>query len=227
MSYLNHVLEYFDLAQNYRNYQLSLIKKYLGKKILEVGPGRGEIIENFVGNNENQICLADIDKDLCNFLKDKFKNDNVRIINSDITDINEKFETILYMDVVEHIEDDKGEIKNAIKKLETNGYLINIVPAFQFLYSSFNKEVGHFRRYTKKDFIKFALDNKVEIVDLKYFDTIGFLILILNKLLKIKGDKNAKFGIALWNFLIPISRILDKIFFHSFGKSMICVYKKN
>lgn len=227
MSYLNHVLEYFDLAQNYRNYQLSLIKKYLGKKILEVGPGRGEIIENFVGNNENQIYLADIDKDLCNFLKDKFKNDNVRIINSDITDINEKFETILYMDVVEHIEDDKGEIKNAIKKLETNGYLINIVPAFQFLYSSFDKEVGHFRRYTKKDFIKFALDNKVEIVDLKYFDTIGFLILILNKLLKIKGDKNAKFGIALWNFLIPISRILDKIFFHSFGKSMICVYKKN
>ena len=227
MSYLNHVLEYFDLAQNYRNYQLSLIKKYLGKKILEVGPGRGEIIENFVSNNENQICLADIDKDLCNFLKDKFKNDNVRIINSDITDINEKFETILYMDVVEHIEDDKREIKNAIKKLETNGYLINIVPAFQFLYSSFDKEVGHFRRYTKKDFIKFALDNKVEIVDLKYFDTIGFLILVLNKLLKIKGDKNAKFGIALWNFLIPISRILDKFFFHSFGKSMICVYKKN
>ena len=226
MSYLNHVLEYFDLAQNYRNYQLSLIKKYIGTKILEVGPGRGEIIENFVNNKNKKIYLADIDKDLCKILEEKFNDKNVKIINSDIKKIDEKFETILYMDVIEHIDNDEEEVKNAINKLEQNGYLINIVPAFQFLYSSFDKDVGHYRRYNKNSFIKFAEKNNVKIVELKYFDSIGFLILCLSKFLKIKGNTKTKFGIQLWNFLMPISRLLDFIFFYSFGKSIVCVYKK-
>lgn len=227
MSYLNHVLEYFDLAQNYRNYQLSLINKYIGNKILEVGPGRGEIIDNFVKDKNKKIYLADIDKDLCKILEGKFNGKNVKIINSDIKTIDEKFETILYMDVIEHIEKDEDEVKNAIKKLEQNGYLINIVPAFQFLYSSFDKDVGHYRRYNKESFIKLAEKNNVKIVELKYFDSIGFLILCLSKFLKIRGNNKTKFGIQLWNFLMPISRLLDLIFFYSFGKSIVCIYKKN
>ena len=152
MSYLNHVLGYFDLARNYRNYQLDLIRKFVGGNILEVGPGRGEIIENFI-SADNKITMIDTDEEMCKIIRERFKNSDVKILNSNISSLEEKFDTILYMDVIEHIENDIKELDQAISKLNKNGKLVIIVPAFSILFSDFDKSVGHFRRYTKKIFL--------------------------------------------------------------------------
>ena len=63
-------------------------------------------------------------------------------------------------------------------------------------------------------------------MSLKYFDSLGFLILSLSKLFKFKGRNNAVIGIKVWNLLMPLSRLIDKLFFHQFGKSLICVIQK-
>jgi len=224
MSYLNHVLGYFDLARNYRNYQLDLIRKFVGGNILEVGPGRGEIIENFICA-DNKITMIDTDEEMCKVIRERFKNSDVRILNSNISSLEEKFDTILYMDVIEHIENDIKELDQAISKLNKNGKLVIIVPAFSILFSDFDKSVGHFRRYTKKNFFNYK-NSEVKLRNLKYFDSLGFFILFLSKILKFKGNSKAVFGIKVWNMLIPISRLIDKIIFHSLGKSLICVYEK-
>ena len=223
MSYLNHVLGYFDLARNYRNYQLDLIRKFVGGNILEVGPGRGEIIENFICA-DNKITMIDTDEEMCKVIRERFKNSDVRILNSNISSLEEKFDTILYMDVIEHIENDIKELDQAISKLNKNGKLVIIVPAFSILFSDFDKSVGHFRRYTKKNFFNYK-NSEVKLRNLKYFDSLGFFILFLSKILKFKGNSKAVFGIKVWNMLIPISRLIDKIIFHSLGKSLICVYE--
>ena len=135
MSYLNHVLKYFDLAKNYRTYQLDLIKNFIGNKILEIGPGNGEIIEHFI-NDERKITLIDNDTEMCKVLNEKFKDQkNIKILNSEINSINEKFNSILYMDVIEHIENDVEELDRACNLLSDSGKLIIIVPAFNFLFS--------------------------------------------------------------------------------------------
>jgi len=224
MSYLNHVLGYFDLARNYRNYQLDLIRKFVGGNILEVGPGRGEIIENFI-SADNKITMIDTDEEMCKVIRERFKNSDVRILNSNISSLEEKFDTILYMDVIEHIENDIKELDQAISKLNKNGKLVIIVPAFSILFSDFDKSVGHFRRYTKKNFFNYK-NSEVKLRNLKYFDSLGFFILFLSKILRFKGNSKAVFGIKVWNMLIPISRLIDKIIFHSLGKSLICVYEK-
>ena len=224
MSYLNHVLGYFDLARNYRNYQLDLIRKFVGGNILEVGPGRGEIIENFI-SADNKITMIDTDEEMCKVIRERFKNSDVKILNSNISSLEEKFDTILYMDVIEHIENDVKELDQAISKLNKNGKLVIIVPAFSILFSDFDKSVGHFRRYTKKNFFNYK-NSEVKLRNLKYFDSLGFFILFLSKILKFKGNSKAVFGIKVWNMLIPISRLIDKIIFHSLGKSLICVYEK-
>ena len=69
-------------------------------------------------------------------------------------------------------------------------------------------------------------NSEVKLRNLKYFDSLGFFILFLSKILKFKGNSKAVFGIKVWNMLIPISRLIDKIIFHSLGKSLICVYEK-
>ena len=226
MSYLNHLIKRFDLAKNWRSYQLSLIKKYINNKILEIGPGGGEIIENFV-NDKNQITLIDNDSELCGVLNEKFKNNkNVTIVNSNIKFTNEKYDTILYMDVIEHIEKDIDELDLACDRLTNDGKLVIVVPAFNFLFSSYDKDVGHYRRYEKKDFKNYVKNKNLNILSLKYFDSLGFFILILVKLFKFKGKNSTVLGIKLWNLMVPISRLIDKLFFHQFGKSLMCVIEK-
>ena len=228
MIYLNSVLGLFDLAGNYRKYQISLVKNFIKNTILEVGPGRGEIISHFAHDKKKKISLLEPDSENFEFLKKKFeKNPNVKVSNLFIADVQEKFETIIYMDVVEHIENHEEEILKAYSKLEKNGYLIFIVPAFQLLFSDFDRAVGHYRRYEKKFFKEFAKSNNIKCVKNHYFDSLGFFIVLIGKILKLKNNKTVSIGIKFWNLLIIFSRINDTLIFNAFGKSLICVYKKD
>ncbi len=88
-------------------------------------------------------------------LEHKFQsNEKIKIINSEFFSSNEKFDCFLLMDVIEHIENPKNLIKNLYDSLNENGKILINVPAFQHLYSTFDKDVGHFKRYTKSSFVK-------------------------------------------------------------------------
>ena len=109
--------------------------------------------------------------------------------------------------------------------MKSGGHLIFSGPAYQIFYSDFDKSVGHFKRYNKKDFIQFSKKSGLKIEKLIYYDSIGFIFLLVNKLFSLKSS-NLKLKISLWNLLIPISKIFDLITFNNFGKSLLCVYKK-
>tara|TARA_B100001287_G_C22629128_1_gene504138 strand:- start:545 stop:1234 length:690 start_codon:yes stop_codon:yes gene_type:complete len=217
-------LEHFDSASNFRRYQISFIKKFLVGSLLEVGAGKGGLATKYM-DLSNDITLIEPDKKLFNFLKKKFKKKKLSIQNISINKIKRKFDVIMYFDVLEHIKRDLQEIKLASKKLNKNGYLIFSVPAFQIFYSDFDRLVGHFKRYNKNDFLQFSKKNDLEITKLVYYDSIGFLFLILNKIFSLKQN-NIKSKVFLWNLLIPISKILDILTFNTFGKSLLCVFKK-
>ena len=65
----------------------------------------------------------------------------------------------------------------------------------------------------------------LKIEKLIYYDSIGLIFLILNKIFKLK-ETNLKHKIYLWNMLIPLSKIVDKLTFNKFGKSLLCVFRK-
>lgn len=90
------------------------------------------------------------------------------------------FVTILYIDVLEHIEDDKEELKKASCHLKPGGYLIILSPSLQILYSTFDAGIGHFRRYTKKS-LKSILPSSLKIERLLHLDTIGLLVSMGNR----------------------------------------------
>lgn len=228
MNYSGWELKYFDLSHNFRKYQYELIKDHLGKKILEVGPGSGMFAKKFLVKDSNEIHLTEINKDLHKLLIEEFQDlkKDVKIFSKKIENIDYTYDTICYFDVIEHIENHENEIKNALNKLNANGKLIIIVPAFNHLYSNYDKSIGHYRRYEKKFFLKFLKDNNLTYKLLFYFDCIGYFFLLMNKLINIKNEKKVSFGTIMWNLMIPVSKILDKILFHKFGKSLICVIQK-
>ena len=99
------------------------------------------------------------------------------------------------------------------------------MPAFQIFYNNFDKSVGHYRRYNKKDFKTFASKTNLKIQKLIYYDSFGLLLIILAKIFKI-SNKNLGKNIKVWNFFIPFSKILDVLTLNKFGKSLLCVFKK-
>ena len=226
MQYEGWELNFFDNAKNFRKYQLDLIRDYLGESVLEIGPGNGSFSKECVLINTKKLTLSELDTVHFQKLKKEFNLiDNVTVVQKKINELDEQFNTILYLDVLEHIDDHEQELKLALEKLKTGGFLVIISPAFQYLYSAFDHSIGHKRRYEKEFFLEFSKKNDINYEKIEYFDTIGYFFAVINKILNIKNSK-INFGVKIWNLLIPLSKILDKVFFNSFGKSLICIYRK-
>ena len=224
INYDGFELDSFDAAKKFRKYQIYYLKKYIKDPFLEVGAGQGGLV-NLYKKFTNDITLIEPDNKLFHILKKRFRKKNIKIKNQTIDKIKLKYQTIIYFDVLEHIKDDLKEIKIASKKIKKNGRLIFNVPAHQLFYNEFDKAVGHFKRYNKKDFKDIEKKTNLKIEKLIYYDSIGLFFLILNKVFRLK-ETNLKSKIYFWNMLIPLSKMIDKLTFNKFGKSLLCVFRK-
>ena len=227
MDYVGKELEIFDTAKVFQKYVYFLIKKYFKNKIFEVGAGLGSFTRQY-NNSYKEIYLSDLDKNNYLVLKRKFsKKKNIKINNQKINQINIKFNTILYLNVLEHIKKDKSEINLAISKLNSGGHLIILVPAHQKLYSKFDKAIGHCKRYN----INFFKNNKfknAKVEKLIYLDMVGYFLYFCNKIFFKEEIYPSKIKVFLWDkFFSPITIVLDFITNYKYGKNIICVYKKN
>ena len=132
----------------------------------------------------------------------------------------------MYIDVIEHIEDDKAELEKASNLLKQGGRIFIIVPAHQYLYSPFDKKIGHYRRYNKK-LLKSIIPNYMTIEKLYYLDSVGFFLSLFNKIFLKQSMPTLK-QIQFWDkVIIPISKLIDPLFGFNFGKSLLVIAKKS
>ena len=217
-------LKFFDNAKNFRSYQFSLIKNYLNGSVAEIGPGNGTFYDFY----KNYINIVHLYEPSINFIYNlhKKKNHKTEIFNCYFIEKPKFYDAIIYMDVLEHIESDKNEVEKAFNSLKKGGKLIINVPAFSFLYSQFDKDIGHYRRYSKKSLNNLLTTFPFEEITMKYYDSIGFLLSFLSK--KINKDYRKNFGtkIKIWDSLIPIAKFLDLLLINRFGKSLIVICTK-
>ena len=139
--------ERFDDAKFHRKYCMSFVKKFIHGNVLEVGAGCGSFTRDYIDNKMNATLTETDNKNFEDLKKNFINNKNIKISNKTIFEIEDKFDTILYLHVLEHIEDDRKELKEVETKLNKGGHLIIMVPRHQKLYSNFDKSIGHFRRY--------------------------------------------------------------------------------
>ncbi len=217
-------LKYFDKAENFRNYQFKFIKPYIKGKIAEVGPGNGVVLKRYK-NFSNKIYLFEPSKNFNSKLK-KIKSKNVKIINKNFKKKNNFYDTIIYLDVLEHVKKDRKELIKAYSSLKKKGSLIINVPAFQHLYSQFDKDIFHEKRYSKKDFKNILKKINIKNYKIFYFDSVGYLLSLLSKFFTRNYKKNFSFKIKFWDKLIPFSIFIDKILFNKIGKSLLVIIRK-
>lgn len=230
IDYIGDELELFKNALNWKDYFSNKIAKSIHGDVLEVGAGIG-INTKFLARNPTKISswtLIEPDEKLARQIKGniaKLNIDNKTIINGTIkTVLDKKFDTIIYIDVLEHIKESQKEIELAKKCLKPNGHLIILVPAYNFLFNTFDEKIGHYRRYNKKILLK-EVNSKLTVVNLFYLDSVGFFASLMNKVI-LKKELPSLANISLWdNYMIPLSRLSDKLFLNSFGKSLIGVFR--
>jgi SAM-dependent methyltransferase len=230
-NYQGQELAFFEKAVNWKTYFSSYIKPFVGNSVLEVGSGIGATTRLLNDGSASKWILLEPDKEMNKILQRK-KETNSQFLNCLIRsetifqlNTSEKFDTIIYIDVLEHIEEDEKEMLKAKELLQPNGHLIILSPAYNFLFSPFDKAIGHYRRYTSET-LKNAMPPGLQLIQLKYLDSVGFFASLANKLF-LKQRYPSEKQIQTWDKrMIPVSKWMDKIFFHSFGKSILGIWRK-
>ncbi len=220
-------LKYFDSATVFREYQYKFIKKHISGKTCEVGPGNGVICEKYKRKCDN-ISLFEPSKKQFLILKKKFKNQKkIKIFNKFFKkSTTKKYNSILYLDVLEHIKYPRKEILKSYKSLKKNGKIIVCLPAFQHLYSQFDKDVGHYKRYSINSFLKEIKNLEFSSIKHYYIDSFGYFISLISKIFSKNYKSNFEKKIFIWNLLVNISKLLDLLCLYKLGKSLIIILKK-
>lgn len=228
-------LEVVADAQHFNSWMYKTILPYCHGNILEIGSGIGNISEQFLKDN-HRISLTDLRENYCQILRDKFKAyinlesvHQLDIIDPDFdTKHADKFETydsIYALNIVEHVKDDAQAIANCKKLLKPGGNLVILVPAYQKLYNGFDKELEHYRRYTQKTLDKLFTDNNLKIAHRQYYNFVGIFGWWFSG--NILGKKTIPEGqMKIYNSLVPIIKLIDKIVVNKAGLSVITVGAK-
>lgn len=224
-------LEAMSNAPNYHNWILDKFAPYIGNHLTEVGAGTGTFSTVVLDRFTKPMTLIEPSKDMIHLLREKIEHhplkSQVELIHNFTTSLKQipKTDTFFYVNVLEHIEDDLNELKWMYSNLESGGHICIFSPALPFLYGSHDKQVGHFRRYTRTD-----LKNKVEAAGFTlnkaiYFDFLGVPLWWINfVLLKMTMKPGAIEIYDKW--VVPILRTFEPHSILPFGKNLLLVAQK-
>jgi len=224
-------LELFARARHWKKYWADKIRPHLGKSVLEVGAGLGANTPFLLGpEQESWLCLepdSALTTQIPAALADLPERGIVTTRTGTLRDLaaTEVFDTILYIDVLEHIEDDLGEMRSALTHLQSGGKIVVLSPAHPWLFTEFDRALGHFRRYTRRSLMA-CTPAGATLVEIYALDSFGLMASVANKLLLHQSMPSAG-QIAFWDgCLVPISRWTDPLFGFSLGKSLVGVWQK-
>jgi 2-polyprenyl-3-methyl-5-hydroxy-6-metoxy-1,4-benzoquinol methylase len=151
---LHATLRRMAVLDRYNAFLFELIAPYVGQRVLEVGAGTGTITQFLRGRD--RVCATEFDSQYLQLLERRFEHDpqiRARMFDLDKpvpTDVAaQRYDTVICLNVLEHIEDDGAALRRMCEVLEDDGRLVLLVPAHQFLFGAMDSAIGHFRRYAR------------------------------------------------------------------------------
>jgi SAM-dependent methyltransferase len=216
-------------GQRYRQYQRDLIAPYVGRSMLEVGSGLGDFSEQFSGQLE-YLVVSDNDPYCIGKLADRYDGrgdvDVLELALPGEVPVRRKVDTVVMMNVLEHIADDAQALRDLAACLEPGGRIVIWVPGYMQLYGDFDRLVGHHRRYTPAT-LRQAVD--ASGLDLEMCRPVNFIggiawWLTVRRL----GVRHASPRLArIYDAtVVPVTRVIERVFCPPFGQSVLCVARR-
>lgn len=221
-------LESMANARNYYNWIVEEYEEYIQGKVVEVGAGSGTFSKHLLGQFPKELHAIEPSEEMYPILQ-AFgeKHTNVTTHNGFLVDhektIGKNVNTFFYINVMEHVENDIEEMKLVYSMLKKGGHICIYVPALQWLHGCFDEQVGHYRRYSKKE-----LENKLEqagfeVTRINYSDIVGIIPWFISfKVLRKKVLTGSSVNVYD-KFIIPQIKILESFIKPPIGKNLWAV----
>lgn len=216
-------------ASNYIAWILAAFRPHLRAPVIEIGVGHGSYAESLAELGD--YLGVDIDSASVEDASGKYphlKFQTADICGPSFLGLSRTFgaQTIICLNVLEHIPDDQLAIDNLARALPPGGKLLIIVPALDYLFNDLDRLAGHHRRYSRSMMQDRMTKAGLKIVRCDYFNPIGGLGWLANRVVKHKdlNDSGVNGQITLFDkWLVPASRLLDPVSRSTFGQSIIAV----
>lgn len=213
-------------AHNYHNWLLNQFSGFIGNRVLDLGAGVGTYTEILA--DKQLVVAVDREIDCIKYLKKKFINyENIFVVQLDIQskDIltlkDLSLDTIVCLNVLEHLQDDVITLKRLNFILNQGGRLLLVVPAHQMLYGSIDKTVGHYRRYSKKELFTKLFHSGFIVEKLAYMNSLAvFGWFVVNRILK-KQEQSIKTITTYDKYVIPVLSKLESFIPPPLGLSLV------
>jgi SAM-dependent methyltransferase len=219
------VLENLTETKHYRDWLCSLARPYLGDNPLELGCGNGDYAAHWLSHGLERITLTEIDPVRYELVRQRFAGDTrVKFAHVDIeSPQSADYTAMVSFNVLEHIENDSAALSAARDLLLPGGYVFHLVPAFPFAMSDFDRRVGHFRRYRKRDLIRRAQAAGLEVEKVHYLNAPGLVAWLLFMRL-LRGAPKPGPLLTVWDScVIPVERRIERIVRPPFGQSAVLI----
>jgi glycosyltransferase involved in cell wall biosynthesis/precorrin-6B methylase 2 len=208
---------------------VNTLSPFIGEEVLEVGAGLGLITQMLVDDGKKVTALepdAGLFSRFSENLKSSGANGYCMTLNEYLGTVapDASFDTILYVNVLEHIGDDIGELKTALRAMKPDAKVVIFVPAAPRLYGTMDWISGHFRRYRMNELKSVASMAGLKIVECRAFDPIGALpYWLMYRLLKSRTLSNS--SVTLYDkIIIPLSAAIPaSVIRRTGGKNLILV----
>lgn len=229
-NYVGTELTLFARATHWADYVGRQLAPYLGGTVVEVGAGQGTRTRALSGQASRWVAIEP-DLQMADALASEAARGelapHVNVVCGTLADVprDVSADTIIYLDVLEHIEDDRSELERAARLLGPGGRLVVLAPAHQSLYSEFDRAVGHYRRYNIES-LRTVGPPALTLEVVRMLDTAGLLASAANRLV-LRSSMPTISQVLTWDrLMVPVSRMIDGLLGYRFGKSVLMVWRK-
>lgn len=229
-------LEAMAFADKYHRWILEIFKPYLGARLVEVGAGSGSFSEILLELPLESLSLVEPSNEMYALLEKRVgslqTSTRISTYNSVFRNVAEEIksdqqpDSIIYVNVLEHIADDEAELAMINRTLGEGGRAFIFVPALRWLYGKFDESIGHFRRYTKSELEEKCRRAGFKIIVSRYFDAMGVAPWWLKYHLFRSSTMEPRAVHLYDKHIVPVARIVETFVKLPLGKNILLIAEK-
>lgn len=236
ISYEGTDLESMSFALNYHRWILELFAPYMGSRLVEVGAGTGSFSELILERGPESLTLVEPSREMYAILERRARgwaagadvetrNDVFPAVADEVR-LGRRPDSIIYVNVLEHVPDDEAELRAVGRTLAPGGRLFIFVPAFRWLYGGFDRRVAHVRRYTRPELEAKCAAAGFKVLKSVYFDLAGVAPWWVKYRL-LRSDSLEPGLVKLYDLcVVPFIKVAERIVPPPLGKNILLVAEK-
>jgi glycosyltransferase involved in cell wall biosynthesis len=212
-----HILDSLSGTKRFNRWMADVIRPYLGARVLELGAGIGNMTQH-LSRGRRSYMATDLDEEHLGRLRVRFQgrpNLSSRRVDltapSDFADLRGRFDSVVCLNVVEHVEDDLLALQNIRSALEPGGRAVVLVPQDQSVYGTLDEVLGHYRRYSAQQLRKRMEEAGFEVERIFEFNQVTRPGWWLNGRI-LKRRSFGRMQLRVFDALVPVWRRVDGMF---------------